>query len=151
MLNVALTDRLAQKESSKAMLPLASIEEEERMVEADLSIDNDMKKAISPNMSRSAALWIVRTGGNPPWVEHVMNGVLATLERDTNSYIKQESNPKMLELARFSKQHIPAKLVDKEAIEDERIWRVAKMGLTVNPSKIDGDNMREQIMRYNFY
>ena len=52
-----------------ALPPLDSIEEEKRMVEADLAIDNDRKKAISPHMTRSVVLWVVRTGVTPPRVE----------------------------------------------------------------------------------
>ena len=58
-------------------------------------------------------------------------GVMATLVNLTNSYDKQETNPEMLELAKFAQHHIPEEHeLDDEDFTDKRIFTICQLGAT---------------------
>lgn len=78
-------------------------------------------------------------------------GVVTTFVNLVNAYDKQEVIPEMIELAKFSKQHVPEEheLDDKDFV-DQRVNILAEEGAAsalVSLSKTESKNSKELIAR----
>lgn len=80
-------------------------------------------------------------------------GVVTTFVNLCNAYDTQEVIPEMIELAKFSKQHIPEKHdLDDQDFVDKRIRVLAEEGAAsalVALSKTESNNSKELISRYS--
>lgn len=114
---------------------------------AYLTLDADVKEDIAEDKKTLAALIDLAKSGDLS----VLYGVLTTLVNLTNSYDKQEILPEMIELAKFSKQHIPEDHPkDEKKYIDKRCKILAENGVThalVALSKTESDTSKELIGR----
>ncbi|KAJ9593464.1 hypothetical protein L9F63_014993 [Diploptera punctata] len=112
-----------------------------------LTLDADVKeKLIEDRDAIRAMIELAKTGD-----QSVVYGCVTTLVNLVNAYEKQEIIPEMVELAKFSKHHIPEEHeLDDPDFVSKRIEILAKEGVTsalVILSKTESQNTKELICR----
>ncbi|PSN46108.1 Protein unc-45 B [Blattella germanica] len=112
-----------------------------------LTLDADVKeKLVEDKDALRAMIELAKTGD-----QSAVYGCVTTLVNLVNAYEKQEMIPEMIELAKFSKHHIPEEHeLDDPDFVAKRIEVLAKEGVTsalVILSKTDSQNTKELIAR----
>ncbi|KAI1280479.1 Protein unc-45 -like protein B [Halotydeus destructor] len=114
---------------------------------AYLTLDAEIKEDIVADRAVVMAMVDLAKSGDLS----CLYGVITTLVNLTNSYDKNEIMPEMLELAKFSKQHIPEEHVkDKKEFVDKRRKALAEMNITpalTALAKSESKSARELICR----
>lgn len=114
---------------------------------AYLTLDAEVKEKLIEDTPAIQALIELAKAGN----QDVLYGVVTTFVNLCNAYDKQEILPEMIELAKFSKQHIPeAHELDDEDFVNKRISMLTDAGITsalVALSKTESTNSKELIAR----
>ncbi|RWS23940.1 protein unc-45 B-like protein, partial [Leptotrombidium deliense] len=114
---------------------------------AYLSLDADVKEEIISDEKTLSALVILAQSGDFSF----LYGTITTFVNLCNSYDKQEILPEMLELAKFTKQHIPEEHIkDKPEYVEKRCRTLAKRNISsalVASSKTESKTTREMISR----
>jgi tetratricopeptide (TPR) repeat protein len=112
-----------------------------------LTLDADVKeKLVEDKDALRAMIELAKTGD-----QSVVYGCVTTLVNLANAYEKQELIPEMVELAKFSKHHIPEEHeLDDPDFVAKRLEILAKEGVTsalVVLSKTESENTKELISR----
>ncbi|KAL7631535.1 UNVERIFIED_CONTAM: hypothetical protein RMT77_018159 [Armadillidium vulgare] len=112
-----------------------------------LTLDADVKeKLVNDRVALRSMIQLAESGDM-----NCLYGVVTTFVNLVNAYDKQEVIPEMIELAKFSKQHVPEEheLDDKDFV-DQRINILAEEGAAsalVSLSKTESKNSKELIAR----
>ncbi|KAB7504636.1 Protein unc-45-like protein B [Armadillidium nasatum] len=112
-----------------------------------LTLDADVKeKLVNDRVALRSMIQLAESGDM-----NCLYGVVTTFVNLVNAYDKQEVIPEMIELAKFSKQHVPEEheLDDKDFV-DQRINILAEEGAAsalVSLSKTESKNSKELIIQ----
>uniref|UniRef100_T1JCZ1 Protein unc-45 homolog B n=1 Tax=Strigamia maritima TaxID=126957 RepID=T1JCZ1_STRMM len=112
-----------------------------------LTLDAEVKEElVSDKAAVNALVELAKTGG-----ETVLYGVVTTFVNLTNCYDKQEIIPELIQLAKFSKQHVPEEhALDSRECTGLRIKKLTELGMAsalVALSKTESANSKELISR----
>lgn len=112
-----------------------------------LTLDADVKEKLVQDHSAVQAMIELAKSGD----QSVLYGVVTTLVNLVNAYDKQELVPELVELAKFSKHHIPEEHeMDDPDFISKRVVILANEGVTsalVALSKTESNNSKEMIAR----
>ncbi|KDR23225.1 Unc-45-like protein A, partial [Zootermopsis nevadensis] len=112
-----------------------------------LTLDADVKEKLVEDKDALRAMIELAKGGD----QSAVYGCVTTLVNLANAYEKQEVIPEMVELAKFSKHHIPEEHeLDDPDFVAKRLEILAKEGVTsalVGLSKTESQNTKELISR----